>query len=82
MLAGNFAKLINHSGEVQATDVKTWNSRGQYDAIVEAVQQCSDGNHVIKVFRVDHGGTRCEYYVVVLNKKGDVVGVKAKAVES
>lgn len=79
---GNFSKLINHDGDVEVSDIKTWNSRGQYDDVVKAVQECGDGNHVIKVFRVDHGGSRCEYYVVILNKDGNVVGVRAKAVES
>lgn len=35
------------------------------------------------IFRVEHGSTRAEYYVISLDKKGGrIVGLKAMAVES
>lgn len=67
---------------MEASDIKQFNPKGKYDEVVAAVQKSSDGTHVVKVFRVDHGGTRCEYYVVTIGGDGNVVGVKAKAVES
>lgn len=49
--------------------------------MLEAVETAGDGR--ARVFRVQHGKTRAEYYVVGLDKKGKrVVGLRAKAVES
>lgn len=49
--------------------------------MVEAVKKVGSGE--VKVFRVQHGGTRAEYYVVSLDEKaGRVVGLKALSVES
>ncbi|KAF2154173.1 hypothetical protein K461DRAFT_267226 [Myriangium duriaei CBS 260.36] len=78
----NFGKLIGHDGEVVPSDIKHFNPKGKYDDVVDAVSKCSDGNHVVKVFRVEHGGPRVEYYLVTIDKDGNVVGVKVKAVES
>ncbi|PSK36096.1 hypothetical protein B9Z65_5911 [Elsinoe australis] len=79
----NFAKLIGASADsVIPSDIKHFNVKGQYDDVVDAVSKCSDGTHVVKVFQVEHGSTRSEYYLVTIDKDGNVVGVKAKAVES
>ena len=41
------------------------------------------GDGKVKVFRVEHGSTRSEYYVVSVDEKeGRVVGLKALSVES
>lgn len=49
--------------------------------MLEAVEKAGDGK--ARIFRVHHGKTRAEYYVVGLDHKGKrVVGLKAKAVES
>lgn len=41
------------------------------------------GSGEVKVFRVHHGRSRAEYYVVSLDEKGRrVVGLKAVAVET
>lgn len=74
------AKLINHSGDVEEESLKSWNVKGQYDSVVDAVKK--EGKEDVKVFRVAHGETRCEYYIVTLNDQGVVIGVKARAVES
>jgi len=79
---GTLSKLINHSGDVEATDLSTWNVKGQYDEVVDSVKEAAKSKKDVKVFRVAHGQTRCEYYVVALSSDGHVVGVKAKAVES
>lgn len=62
--------------------MKHFDPKGKYKDVIDAVSKCSDGTHVVKVFRVEHGGTRLEYYLVTIDKEGNVVGVKAKAVES
>lgn len=79
-LTEEFAKLINHSGHVEEESLKSWNVKGQYDSVVDAVKK--EGKGDVKVFRVAHGETRCEYYIVTLNDQGVIVGVKARAVES
>lgn len=61
--------------------VKEFDPQGQYKTVVEAVKKVGEGE--VKVFRVGHGKTRAEYYVVAVDGKGGrVVGLKAKAVES
>ncbi len=41
------------------------------------------GGGEVKIFRVQHGKTRAEYYVVSFDSKSSkIVGLKAKAVES
>lgn len=60
---------------------KEFDPRGQYIDVLRAVEEAGDGKS--RIFRVEHGRTRVEYYVVGLDKrKGRVVGMKAKAVES
>ncbi|KAI4717704.1 hypothetical protein E4T48_06100 [Aureobasidium sp. EXF-10727] len=77
-----FGDLINHSGEVEEISVKDWNVKNHYAEVVEAVKKAGSDKADVQVFRVAHGSTRCEYYVVAINDEGVVVGVKAKAVES
>ena len=60
---------------------KEFDPRDQYKEVLQAVGNAGDGKS--RIFRVGHGKTRVEYYVVGLDKgKGRVVGMKAKAVES
>ena len=84
---GSFGDLIKHSGKVEAVNASEWNVKGRYEKVLEAVEEAAGvGREDVKAFRVEHGSTRCEYYVVAVGKgkeaKGKVVGVKAKAVES
>ncbi|KAL8727682.1 MAG: hypothetical protein Q9181_005622 [Wetmoreana brouardii] len=75
-----FAELIGHDS-VSTMSTKEFDPRGQYKDVVQAVEKTGDGKS--RIFRVVHGKTRLEYYVVGLDKgKGRVVGLKAKAVES
>lgn len=49
--------------------------------MIDAVKQA--GSQDVNIFRVQHGSTRAEYYVVSLDKKGKrIVGLKAVAIES
>ncbi len=61
--------------------VKEFDPRGDYKEVIDAVKKAGSGS--VKVFRIDHGRTRAEYYVVSVDKKGErIVGLKVKAVES
>ena len=52
-----------------------------YKDVIEAVEKAGDGK--ARVFRVEEGGSRVQYWVVGLDAKGGkVVGLRAKAVES
>jgi len=77
-----FASLINHSGDVEKVSLSEWNVKNHYAPVVEAVKKAGGSKADVQVFRVAHGSTRCEYYVVTLTEAGVVVGVKARAVES
>ena len=60
---------------------KEFDPREQYKEVLQAVGNAGEGES--SIFRVGHGKTRVEYYVVGLDRgKGRVVGMKAKAVES
>lgn len=55
--------------------------RGRYKEVLQAVEKAGDGKS--RIYRVVHGKTRLEYYVVGLEKENKrVVGLRAKAVES
>ena len=75
------AELIGHDAEVTVVKTRDFDPRGQYKEVIEKVEEVGDGKS--QVFRVDHGRTRAEYYVISLDKDGGrVVGMKAQAVES
>lgn len=60
---------------------KEFDPQGQYEEVLQAVGNAGDGRS--EIYRVGHGKTRVEYYIVGLDKrKGRVVGMKARAVES
>lgn len=66
---------------MQAVAEKDFDPRGQYKSVVEAVRQAGHGQ--VRVFRVEHGRTRAEYYVVSVDEQeGRLVGLKALSVES
>jgi outer membrane lipopolysaccharide assembly protein LptE/RlpB len=79
-----FAKLINHpqpsNTEVEIMDPMDWDSKGQYNKLLEAVRQASQGNDV-RVYRVTWDKTRVEYWLIT-RADGRIVGAKALAVES
>ncbi|KAG7008340.1 AP-3 complex subunit sigma [Physcia stellaris] len=76
-----FKELLAHKSEVSTLTTQDFDPKGHYKEVLEAVEKAGDGR--ARVFRVHHGSTRAEYYVVGLDKKGKkVVGLKARAVES
>ncbi|KAL8940169.1 MAG: hypothetical protein Q9216_002957 [Gyalolechia sp. 2 TL-2023] len=75
------AGLIGHDSEVSSMSTKEFDPRGQYTEVLQAVEKAGDGKS--RIFRIGHGKTRIEYYVIGLDReKKRVVGLKAKAVES
>ena len=73
--------MIGHNAEVSTQNVKEFDPRGQYKAVIEAVEKVGDGK--ARIYRISHGKTRAEYYIVGLDKKGErVVGMKASSVET
>ncbi len=79
-----FAELINLSepkkADITILDPMDWDSKGQYNEILEAVREASQGNDV-RVYRVVKDATRVVYWLVS-NADGRIVGVKALGVES
>ena len=76
-----FKDLIEHTSEISTMTVQEFDPREQYSEVFKAVENSGDGK--ARIFRVLHGSTRIEYYVVGFDKNGKrIVGLKAKAVES
>ena len=76
-----FQDLVQHDAGISILSIIEFDSRGQYKDILKAVNSVGDGD--LKVYRVEHGRSRAEYYVVRLEKKGQrIIGFKAKAVET
>lgn len=76
--ASDLKNLLNHDSTVESVDEKQFS---QYSKVLDAVK--SAGNGKVAIFRVEHGSTRAEYYVVSVDEEeGRVVGLKALAVES
>ncbi len=79
--AGDFAALLDFDADVTKMSVKEFDPKGQYKDVLEAVGKTGGGPTMI--FRVDLEGTRVEYYVVAVDRKGgNVMGLRAMAVES
>lgn len=64
---------------VEELTLKDFDPRDQYTEIVDRVKRAGSGG--VKVFRVEVGATRVEYYIVTTGDRS-LVGVVTKAVES
>lgn len=86
MSSDEFKTLIDHpSADVDKMDMKDFDPKGQYSDVVDTVVGVVAGNGggQRQCYRVHHGNTRVEYYLVALDvQHSRLVGVKAKAVES
>lgn len=81
MGADEFKQLIDHQADVSTLSAAEFDPRGNYKEVMDSVRQAGGGE--VRVFRVQHGKTRAEYYVISVDAKGSrIVGLKAKAVES
>lgn len=74
----DFEKCLNGKGSAEELKENEFDPRGQYKQVIEAVKSAGKG---VKIFRVEIGGTRVEYYVLTLGD-GKLLGVVARAVES
>jgi hypothetical protein len=76
------AKASGNNGPARAEElsVSEFDPRGEYRGVVKEVEGVVDGAE-LKVFRVERGKTRVEYYLVGL-RGGRLLGVRAEAVES
>ena len=55
--------------------------KGHYKEVISAVEDAGDGK--ARIFRIEHGGTRSEIFVVSMDRDGQkVIGLKALAIES
>jgi hypothetical protein len=83
-LLASFKGLLTADGKdvsVEELSLKEFDPKGKYqDAVVEKIKSEVDGGSV-KVFRVETGKARVEYWVVGI-KDERVLGLRAKAVES
>lgn len=76
------AKASGNDGPARAEElsVREFDPRDEYGEVVKKVEGVVEAGKV-KVFRVERGKTRAEYFVVGL-VDGRVMGVRAEAVES
>ena len=87
LATAQLSSLISNTGTdfssaIEALPYSSFDPRGQYASVREAVRVAATGEEV-KVYQVGIGGARVEYYVLGLDGKGRrVVGLRARAVES
>lgn len=80
----NLSRLISTGPalSIEELSYSSFDPRGQYSGVREKVRDAAGGADV-RVYRVETGGARAEYFVLGLEKgHGRVVGVRARAVES
>ena len=70
---------MGHGGTAEELSAKSFDPRGQYNNVVDAVKEEVGG--APKFFRVETAKTKAEYFIVGV-KEGKVLGVKASAVET
>ena len=76
-----FGELIGHKGDISTVSTKEFDPKGDYKEVLQGVEKAGDGK--TRIYRLEMGKSRAEYYVVGFHEKGGkVVGLKAKAVES
>ncbi|OJJ01500.1 hypothetical protein ASPVEDRAFT_52429 [Aspergillus versicolor CBS 583.65] len=92
--ASHFSKLISTdtdlSSSIETLSATSFDPKNQYASALKAVRaaaaQGSGGDESaveVKVYRVETGKSRVEYYVTALDAEGGlIVGLRAKAIES
>ncbi|OAP55508.1 hypothetical protein AYL99_10481 [Fonsecaea erecta] len=79
-----FANCLKSGGGgavVEELSPRDFDPRGQYGEVIQRVEQAGKGKAGVKVYRVELGKTRVEYYILTLGDRM-LVGVVTKAVES
>lgn len=71
------------SSSITTLSSTSFDPRDEYASVVRAVQAAASSGAEVKVYRVEIGRSRVEYFVLGLDgDKGRVVGLKASAVET
>jgi hypothetical protein len=74
-------KLLHSKSTPETLKQKDFDPRGQYKAVVDAVQAAGSGE--LGYFRIELDSTRSEYVVVIVDTSHNrLVGLKALSVES
>lgn len=73
--------------EISTLSTSSFDPKNQYSAVLKAVREAASGTDRsdvdVKVYQLETGSTRVEYWVLALDGKGGrLVGMKARAVES
>ncbi|KUL86960.1 hypothetical protein ZTR_05763 [Talaromyces verruculosus] len=88
-----FASLIASGSEpdIEILSEKSFDPRSQYSDVIKAVRaavaasdsKVNESDVEVKVYRVEVGHSRVEYWVIALDgAEGKIVGLRAKAIES
>jgi hypothetical protein len=72
----SLSKLLGKDAE----EVSLSSFSKQYKSVVDAVKKAGNGD--VKVFKIELDHSRSEYFVVSVDREGNVVGMKALSVES
>ncbi|KAL4968584.1 uncharacterized protein BDV14DRAFT_196886 [Aspergillus stella-maris] len=91
--ASSFSKLISPqkdlSSSIETISPSSFDPKDQYESVLKAVRAAAvqgsggdEGSVDVKVYRVETGSSRVEYWVVALDGEGLLVGLRAKAIES
>lgn len=88
-----FASLIASGSkpDIETLSEKSFDPRSQYSDVIKAVRaavaasdsKVNESDVEVKVYRVEVGHSRVEYWVIALDgAEGKIVGLRAKAIES
>jgi hypothetical protein len=86
--ADQFSSLIASTppSNIETLSPSAVDPRGQYASVIKAVQTAAASaptNADVKIYRVEVGHNRVEYWIVALDAAaGTIVGLKAKAIET
>jgi Sec7-like guanine-nucleotide exchange factor len=95
--ADEFASLITSgsnsdvSSSIETLSEKSFDPRSQYSGVIKAVRaavaasdsKVNESDVEVKIYRVEVGHSRVEYWVIVLDGAEEkIVGLRAKAIES
>lgn len=79
-----FKKALGSKGEqgdIEELSFQEFDPRDEYAEIIDRVKKAGSGKKDPRIFRLELGSTRVEYYIITLGES-KLVGVYTKAVES
>lgn len=73
--------------DISTLSLSSFDPKNQYASVLKAVREAAPGTDgsdaEVRVYRLEIGSTRAEYWVLALDGKGGrILGLKARAVES